>query len=174
MNMKSTIACMCVLLNLVMGITGCGGPFAISLGFNDPSSEMKVLLREINEARSAGYTCGPTHFEPAEPLVWNKKLAAAARYHAKDMAEHGFLRHTGSDGNDPGERISGAGYQWSVYAENISQGQQSPDEAVKAWLRSTRHCKNIMNPDVKEAGAALEKSATLRTYWTLVLAAPQE
>ena len=172
--MKIAFLYIYVILSLFMILAGCGGPFAISLGFDGPTSEMRSLLSKINKARSAGYTCGPTHFEPVEPLVWNKKLAAAARYHAKDMAEHGFLRHTGSDGNDPGERITGAGYQWNVYAENISQGQQSPDEAVKAWLRSTRHCKNIMNPDVKEAGAALEKSATLRTYWTLVLAAPQE
>lgn len=157
-----------------MCITGCGGPFAISFGFDKPSSEMKSLLRAINEARSTGYTCGHNYFEPAKPLVWNKKLAAAATFHAKDMAEHGFLRHTGSNGNDPGERITGAGYQWSVYAENIGQGQKTPDEAVKAWLRSTRHCKNIMNPDVEEAGAALSKSATLRTYWALVLASPQE
>jgi len=174
MNMNKAVACICVFFSLVILIPGCGGPFSISLGFDGPSSEMKNLLEKINEVRSTGYTCGPEYFEPAKPLVWNKKLAAAAVFHAKDMAEHGFLRHTGSDGNDPGERITGAGYQWSVYAENISQGQQTPDEAVKAWLRSTRHCRNIMNPDVEEAGAALAKSASLRTYWTLILAAPQE
>jgi uncharacterized protein YkwD len=172
--MKTAVACICMLFSLVILITGCGGPFAISLGFDGPSSAMRSLLSKINEARSAGYTCGPSYFEPTKPLVWNKKLAAAATYHAKDMAEHGFLRHKGSDGNDPGERITAAGYQWSVYAENIGQGQKTPDEAVKAWLRSTRHCKNIMNPDVEEAGAALAKSASLRTYWTLVLATPQE
>ena len=56
------------------------------------------------------------------PLAANAALAAAATAHSNDMANKNFFSHTGSDGSNPGQRISRAGYNWYTYGENIAAG----------------------------------------------------
>jgi uncharacterized protein YkwD len=56
------------------------------------------------------------------PLAANAALATAAQAHSNDMANNNFFSHTGSDGSNPGQRISRAGYSWYTYGENIAAG----------------------------------------------------
>ena len=56
---------------------------------------------------------------PAPPLAMNAQLLTAARVHAWDMATNGFQGHIGTDGSDPGVRISRTGYPWLTYGENV-------------------------------------------------------
>jgi len=130
------------------------------------------ILKPINEARMKGMTCGSEYFAPAKPLRWNKKLARASLDHSMDMAKNGFMNHKGSDGSSTDSRLALAGYSWLAYGENIGQGYRNAGEAVNAWLKSDTHCRNIMNPDFEEAGAAAAKNKNLRVYWTLVLGTP--
>ncbi|MFD5639623.1 CAP domain-containing protein, partial [Streptomyces sp. NPDC127077] len=44
------------------------------------------------------------------PLALNAKLSQAAQAHSMDKASHNTMSHTGSDGSDPGQRITRAGY----------------------------------------------------------------
>jgi uncharacterized protein YkwD len=132
----------------------------------------KQILKPLNEARIRGMTCGNVYFGPAEPVRWNEKLARASLDHSLDMAKNGFMSHKGSDGNSADARLATAGYSWSGYGENIGQGYGTAGEAVNAWLKSEKHCRNIMNPDFEEAGAASAKNKNLRTFWTLVLGTP--
>lgn len=55
----------------------------------------------------------------APPLSFNPKLTAAARLHSGDMLTNQFQGHPGSDGKLPGERITGQGYIWNAYGENV-------------------------------------------------------
>ena len=41
-----------------------------------------------------------------------------------------------------------------MIGENIAAGQQSFDEALRDWMKSTSHCKMIMDSTVKEIGVA--------------------
>jgi len=134
----------------------------------------KNMLKYINDARLQGRMCGNAYFEAATPVVWNDKLAGASLQHSLDMAGNGFLSHTGSNGNALDERLISVQYNWTACGENIGHGYRSSEEAVKSWLKSQRHCKNIMNPDFKEIGAAYAKSKTLRIYWTLILGTPRQ
>jgi len=134
----------------------------------------KNILEHINEARAKGRMCGNQYYEAAKPLVWNKKLAEASLQHSLDMAENGFLSHTGSSGDTLIERLLRVHYEWIACAENIGHGYRNSEEAVKSWLKSKMHCKNIMNPEFKETGAAHTKSANHRTYWTLVFGSPKQ
>jgi uncharacterized protein YkwD len=132
----------------------------------------KRILKHINEARAKGTMCGNQYYEAAKPVVWNKKLAEASLQHSIDMAENGFLSHIGSNSGDLSVRLFNVNYEWSSCAENIGHGYQNSEEAVQSWLKSKMHCKNIMNPEFKEIGAAYAKSASYRTYWTLVFGSP--
>jgi len=132
----------------------------------------KNILEHINEVRAQGRMCGNQYYEAAKPVVWNKKLAEASLQHSLDMAENGFLSHTGSNGDELYERLLRVQYEWIASAENIGHGFRDSEEAIKSWLSGKMHCKNIMDPEFKEIGAAYAKSANQRTYWTLVFGGP--
>jgi uncharacterized protein YkwD len=131
----------------------------------------KKVIDLVNRARMGGSRCGNKYFKATKPVVWNDTLGKASLGHSRDMAEKGFLYHTGTDRKDPGERIARLGYIWSAYGENIAEGYHSPEEVVKGWLKSRDHCENIMNPSFKEAGSGHARGPR-GVYWTLLLAAP--
>ena len=148
-------------------ITTIGTVFALatSVGANAEPGELSPaqIAREIlslhNSARIDGRAC----LKATTRLSWNTKLAAAARKHSTDMHNNGFLAHSGSDGSDAKARLKNVNYDWIAYGENISHGQDTPAEAVQGWLTSLAHCKNVMNPDFKEMGAA-----KVGDFWTVI------
>ena len=126
------------------------------------------LLDAHNNARSTGRYCGSTYYEAAPALTWNCQLATAATSHSTDMAENNFISHTGSDGSNPGDRISAAGYSYSTYGENVAAGYTTADSALAGWLSSAGHCANIMNATFTEMGAdkISNTAADYVHYWT--------
>ncbi len=132
----------------------------------------KKIIELVNQARVKGARCGEQYYKATRPLKWNDKLGAAALRHSADMAMRGDMGHSGFDGSSPAERIDGLGYRWIAYGENAGEGYRNPEEAVKGWLRSPEHCRNIMNSGFLEAGAASAREFGV-TYWTLLLAAPK-
>ena len=91
------------------------------------------------------------------------------------MAEHRTLGHPGSDGSKPEERITRAGYEWQGTGENVASGQQTADAVVGAWLKSSGHCANIMEPRFTEMGVAfaLAPGENPNIYWTQEFATPR-
>ncbi|MFF3501801.1 CAP domain-containing protein [Streptomyces sp. NPDC003247] len=96
-------------------------------------------------------------------LTLNAKLTKAAQDHSADMALHSNMSHTGSDGSDPAERLTRAGYSWSSYGENVAYGYSSPEEVMAGWMSSPGHKRNILNCDFKEIGVGLAQPGN---YWT--------
>lgn len=92
----------------------------------------------------------------------------AASGHSQDMAEHGIMSHVGSDGSNPGERITREGYSFSTWGENVAWGYPTVERVMAGWVSSAGHCKNIMNPRFTEFGAA-----EIDRYWTQVFARPR-
>lgn len=88
-------------------------------------------------------------------------LAKAAQAHSQDMATHGNMSHTGSDGSSPGDRLTRAGYTWSTYGENVAYGYTTPEQVMAGWMASPGHKANILNCAFKEIGVGLAS-----TYWT--------
>ncbi|UZJ32835.1 CAP domain-containing protein [Streptomyces endophytica] len=112
------------------------------------------ILKLVNSERSkAG----------CSPLKLNAKLTKAAQDHSKDMAAHRNMSHTGSDGSDPGQRITRAGYRWSAYGENVAYGYSSPASVMKGWMNSPGHKRNILDCSFKELGVGLAQPGD---YWT--------
>jgi uncharacterized protein YkwD len=120
-----------------------------------------TLLQLVNNARQTGCTCGTTVMPPVAAVTWNDELAKAADDHSVDMKTKNYFSHTGSDGSDPGVRITAVGYSWQAYGENIALGYADEQAVMNGWLNSEGHCKNIMNAGFVEMGAAREAD-----YWT--------
>ncbi|MBT2369295.1 CAP domain-containing protein [Streptomyces sp. ISL-10] len=97
------------------------------------------------------------------PVTLNAKLTKAAQDHSKDMAAHRNMSHTGSDGSDPGERITRAGYAWSTYGENVAYGYATPESVMAGWMASPGHKRNILNCGFNEIGVGLAQPGN---YWT--------
>lgn len=135
----------------------------------------KAMLTRVNIARSQARNCGAVAYPATAPLSWHCTLADVALGHSRDMGDHNFISHTGSDGLTPGDRVTNAGYDWSAVAENIAAGQATVDAVMTAWLDSPGHCVNIMRPGYTEFGAAAYsvEGSDFSIYWTQVLATPR-
>ncbi|WCD84366.1 hypothetical protein KPP03845_100688 [Streptomyces xanthophaeus] len=126
-------------------------PSAPTAAPSGPTAEVVALVNK--ERAKAGCSA----------LTVNAKLTAAALNHSKDMAAHSNMSHTGSDGSDPGQRITRAGYSWSTYGENVAYGYSTPEQVMTGWMNSPGHRENILNCSFKEIGVGL---AQPNSYWT--------
>ncbi|MFE1791782.1 CAP domain-containing protein, partial [Streptomyces sp. NPDC059525] len=116
-------------------------------------AQAKVLALVNQERAAAG--C------PA--VTVNAELTKAAQDHSADMAAHATMSHTGSDGSDPGQRITRAGYQWQTYGENVAYGYSTPEQVMEGWMNSPGHRRNILDCSYREIGIGLAQPGQ---YWT--------
>jgi uncharacterized protein YkwD len=106
-----------------------------------------AVLAELNEVRRAhGLT----------PLRRSAGLAAAATVHSRAMAQFGFFQHESRDGSPFSQRVQryyGATRgTWSV-GENLLWGtRMSAAHAVRQWMQSPGHRRNILTPHWREVG----------------------
>lgn len=107
------------------------------------------------------------------PLTHNPLLGSAAQLHSQDQADMRTLTHTGSDGSNPGERITRAGYSWRTWAENAAAGYRTAHDLVAAWMNSPGHRANLLNPSVTEIGLGVAATPSGYRYWTQKFAAPR-
>ena len=102
------------------------------------------------------------------PLSIDHNLATAARDHSQDMGLQDYFSHTSLDGRTVPDRITAAGYFYNTYGENIAAGQPTPEDVIDAWMSSSGHRANILNPNFCDIGvgyAYLAGSDYLH-YWT--------
>ena len=141
------------------------------------TAEEQSMLDAVNATRSQARVCGSYGSLPAaSPLTWNCKLEGAALTHSMDMANNNFFSHTGSAGDQVGDRVSQTGYGWSAAGENIAAGisLSSVGAVMQAWIGSPGHCANLMRSTYTEFGAAKygNSSSTYDVYWTQVFGRP--
>ncbi|TDC12333.1 CAP domain-containing protein, partial [Actinomadura bangladeshensis] len=128
-----------------------------------PATVEQQVVKLVN-ARRAGAGCGPLRVSPA--------LHRAAQRHSADMASRRVLDHRGAGGDDPGERITAAGFRWSVWAENIARGQSTPSAVVGSWMNSEGHRANILNCRLTTVGIGVVRGGG-GPWWTQVFATPR-
>ncbi len=164
-------------------LTGCGGGDSESEQLpvdNEnctPTQLETELLEAHNQARSQARLCDTESFSAAPALQWNCTLAEISHQHSNDMAQNDFFDHTGSDGLTAFDRMTNAGYSYSYAGENIAAGQQDVATVIEAWLNSPGHCRNIMNKNFTQLGAARVdsslSSSTYGIYWTVDFGTPR-
>jgi uncharacterized protein YkwD len=160
-------ACVALVWLLVLA-SGCSSPASPTdvedAGAVAPAaSDMAILT---NEERAQA---GLRPFKTSQPLM------QAAQLHASQMASTGQMAHVipGARYPEPQDRLSAVGYRWQAYAENVAYGQGSPASAVAAWMGSSGHRANILNPALTEIGTAVARGSDGRPYYVQVFGNPR-
>jgi uncharacterized protein YkwD len=95
-------------------------------------------------------------------LTDSPQLDRAADRHAREMVADQYFSHDSPDGNGVSDRVKGAGYlrgypSWQV-GENLAWGsglESTARRIVLAWMGSTGHKRNLLDPSYREAGLAV-------------------
>lgn len=96
------------------------------------------------------------------------RLDAAAAAHARDMQRMNLMTHTGSDGSRMTDRLKRAGYRYRAAAENVAQTRNGPDNAMRLWINSPGHRRNMLKTNVTQYGIGRAGN-----FYTMLLAAPR-
>lgn len=126
-----------------------------TLGGSDIASESTCPGQANVAATTTVLTCMTSYartFHGLNSVSANGSLMAAATSKAVDINNCGFS-HTAC--NRAFDYWFGAsGYTGRCRAENIAQGQQTPNEVFVAWMNSSGHRANILNALYRDIGVA--------------------
>jgi uncharacterized protein YkwD len=92
------------------------------------------------------------------PLRPNPLLERISQEHAEDMLRRSYSGHQTPEGLGPWDRARAGGYRSGI-GENIVEQRFSAEEALKSWLGSPGHRKNILDPNCREMGLGLAVGA---------------
>jgi uncharacterized protein YkwD len=81
-------------------------------------------------------------------LAVDTRLLSSARRHAAWMTNARSMTHTSA-----------------AVAENIAMGQNTSSEVLSAWMNSSGHRANILNPGYSRIGVAAYKTPEGTIYW---------
>jgi uncharacterized protein YkwD len=93
-------------------------------------------------------------------LIWDDRMASAARLHSMDLAEYLFTGrmpdpHRGSDGSTVATRLRRAGVNFVRDNENTSWGQARPSEVVEGWMNSPGHRRTLLDGNFTHYGGGM-------------------
>lgn len=127
----------------------------------NPNPETRAYENFLTGLRASGAVICLTNAQrtargvPA--LAKNRALTAAAERHTNDMVSRRYFSHTSPEGYNALYRIRQQGYCLAscAWGENIRWGSGSlstPRAAVQAWMASSGHRANILNPNFRSIG----------------------
>jgi len=90
------------------------------------------------------------------PLKVNDSLNRAALNKSQDMISKNYFEHY-AQGLTPWDFIKNQDYDYLYAGENLAMDFSTSEGAVSAWMNSTSHRKNILNPDFQEMGVGVVK-----------------
>ncbi len=143
------------ILALALTLPGCSS-FSLSdiPGLGALASDTRVAGKgetaaSLNEFRAA---------HGLKPLRSDSRLTAMAAAHAADMARRNSLDHNGF--------MTSRGPAGAT-AENVAYGCKDTACAMRLWINSSGHRKNMLRTDVSRYGLASATAANGRRYWAL-------
>ena len=138
----------------------------ISFGRLQPASPVAV-----DAGRAASLISGFRAGQGLAPVHVDSRLMRVAGAQALAMAERDKMGHFVA--GSLSRRVSNAGYDWGVMAENLGRLYPNLDTAIAGWKASAGHRANLLNPGVTDMGIAAAVSGSGHLYWALVLAVPR-
>ncbi|MBP9751442.1 MAG: hypothetical protein KBD19_01100 [Candidatus Moranbacteria bacterium] len=87
----------------------------------------------------------------------NGTLAKAAQAKLSDMEKKNYFAHTSPEKLTPWSFIEAAGYDYRFAGENLAIHFKNPKSEHDAWMKSEKHCQNILDPRFREVGMAVGK-----------------
>ena len=192
MKMKKLTSLTLVAAVAAFTLVGCGGSGGggsdyTAHPYDAPGiseSDKAAYLGAINNARATGRACGDVFYPAASPMSWGDSNYLAAYEHAEDLVTSGTYSHDGSGtesdwtaqvqelgrASNGRDRLLNNGWKLQGNSggngENIVAGRSSINAAVSAWLRSDRHCPNIMGSF--QEGAGKVGVARVGNMWVMV------
>jgi glycosyltransferase involved in cell wall biosynthesis len=124
-----------------------------------PRSLEKSAFELVNRERAS---------KNLKPLIWNEEIATIAREHSASMAIGNFFGHQGLDSLWVDERANKYGIKWRGIGENIAcnRGFDDPvEQAVKGWIKSSLHRKNLFRNLWNESGLGVAVSEDGKSYY---------
>lgn len=109
------------------------------------------------------------------PLSVSSTLTRIARAHSTYQAKVGKSQHEGEGGSLAADRARAGGIAWSVLGENVAMnfGYSDPvATAVRGWMMSAPHRKNILNPVFEQTGVGIVTGEDGAIYFTQLFLDP--
>jgi uncharacterized protein YkwD len=101
------------------------------------------------------------------PLELDPRLTTAAQAHADDMLARTYYDHVSPEGTTPRQRVRAAGFVTDLVAENIAAGQTSAGDVLGAWMHSTGHRRNLLDPRLTRIGIGMALGSYEHRYKVL-------
>lgn len=124
-------------------------------GLADAAAVRQTMLNIVNAARAV---------EGRPPLTLDPRLTAAAQAHADDMLSRTYYAHQSPEGALPRARVQAAGYRPDIVAENLAAGQTSVENVMDAWLHSSDHRRNLLDPRFTQIGIGIAVGSFQHRY----------
>jgi uncharacterized protein YkwD len=137
----------------------------LTFGPGAPAAAEAEVIRLVNDERAAA---------GCSPLTVSPLLVQVARAHSQAMAVSGAFRHNSPDGRTPFQRLTAAGYRYSIATENIAAGQPNASAVMSAWKASDEHMTNMLDCRLTQIGVGVvnRPGSQYGTYWTQDIATP--
>ncbi|MBI4080322.1 MAG: hypothetical protein HY430_00965 [Candidatus Levybacteria bacterium] len=116
------------------------------LGINANISSEELLLLTNQKRQENGL----------QPLIMNQQLSIAASHKAQDMFLKNYWAHNAPEGTTPWVFVKGAGYEYLYAGENLARGFTNSADVISAWMNSPGHRDNMLSPNYKEIGFAIQ------------------
>jgi len=130
---------------LLGGLSIVCSPLPAQLHPASPPSGERVLFDSANRERAA---------RRLPPLQWDQNLASAARDHVVLMARSRSISHQFAGELGLSDRLLRAGVHFSLAAENVGNASDAA-ELHSAWMNSSGHRANLLDPDANAVGIAV-------------------
>jgi uncharacterized protein YkwD len=145
-------------ISVAVLVLAAAGGFAVSASSAAPRADAATADMASFEAAIASRINRVRRGRGLGALRVNRRLAAAADFHSKDMGQRGYFAHESADGTPFWRRVkrfyAARGFRdWSV-GENLIWGtdRYGAAFAVRRWMRSAPHRKNILTRAWREIG----------------------
>jgi uncharacterized protein YkwD len=136
---------------------------SVKLAAPTPAQQARQVFQAANLFRAQHHLA---------PLRTNAILQRVAQAHTANMARQQTLSHV-LNGLNPAQRVTRAGYIFSVVAENIAFSTNLNVNAImRGWFNSPGHRHNLLLSSVVDTGIGVAQSKAGNWYYTQVFAAP--
>ncbi|MDQ0337436.1 putative YkwD family protein [Caldalkalibacillus uzonensis] len=115
------------------------------------------------EARVIELTNAERRRNGLSDLQTDAALNRVAREKSNDMQANHYFSHTSPTYGSPFDMMRDFGISFNAAAENIAQGQPTPEAVVQAWMNSEGHRANILNGNFTHIGVGYNENGH---YWT--------
>ncbi len=132
-----------------------GGVIRLKESAASVSSFEEEVVRLVNAERAK---------QGLRSLQHRADVKNVAEKKAMDMINSNYFSHTSPNYGSPFDMLKTFGISYRSAGENIAKGQKSPQEVMNAWMNSSGHRANILNPSYNAIGVGFYNGAWVQLF----------